>query len=116
MLPVIHCGWHAALCRWLLVVDPLSFPKLKALDVPIAFDVTHALQQPGRGATTRGQGMYTEPLAIAGVSQGIAALFIECHPTPSMALCDGPSALPLAQFPALVERVYALDQLVKSWA
>lgn len=99
-----------------LVVDPLSFPKLKLLSVPVVFDVTHALQTPGGGATTMGQGQFTESLAMAGVSQGIAALFIECHPRPIDARCDGPSALPLADFERVVERALRMDRLVKSWA
>ena len=99
-----------------LVVDPLSFPKLKMLNVPVVFDVTHSLQKPGDGSTTMGQGQFTNSLALAGLSQGIAGLFIECHPRPIDALCDGPSALPLDAFESLVERAMCMDRLVKSWA
>ena len=99
-----------------LVVDPLSFPQLKALGVPVSFDVTHALQTPGsRGVSTGGRGWATEPLALAGASQGIAALFLETHPDPSKALCDGPCALPLSEAERVLGRVRDLDRLVKGW-
>jgi 2-dehydro-3-deoxyphosphooctonate aldolase (KDO 8-P synthase) len=99
-----------------LVVDPLAFPQLKALRAPVAFDVTHALQRPGGdGTSTGGRGHLTEPLTFAGVSQGLAALFLECHPDPPSALCDGPCAFPLHRVRDLLERVVSLDRLVKSW-
>ena len=100
-----------------LVVDPLAFGRLKALGVPVTFDVTHALQLPGaRGDATGGRGHRVFDLAAAGMSQGLAGLFLECHPTPSEAKCDGPCALPLDAIGALLDRLLALDQLVKSWA
>ena len=99
-----------------LVVDPLSFVHLRASGVPVVFDVTHALQEPGGlGHATAGRGQHTIPLAIAGVSQGLAGLFFECHPDPSQARCDGPCAIPLGSVDALLQRVAALDALVKSW-
>ncbi|MCB9762991.1 MAG: 3-deoxy-8-phosphooctulonate synthase [Alphaproteobacteria bacterium] len=100
-----------------LVVDPLSFVQLRALGCPVSFDVTHSLQQPGGlGASTAGRGQYVEPLAMAGVSQGLAALFLEVHPDPARALCDGPCATPLDRVGSLLERLAALDQHVKSRA
>lgn len=98
-----------------LVVDPLSFTQMKALGAPVSFDVTHSLQLPGGlGAATGGRREYVEPLAIAGVSQGIAALFLELHPNPDRALCDGPCALPLGSLPGLIRRLLAFDALAKS--
>lgn len=101
-----------------LIVDPLSFPQMKALGAPVSFDVTHALQLPGGAggghASTGGRRAFAEPLAIAGVSQGIAALFIEAHPEPDVALCDGPSATRLDALPDLLRRVARLDACVKS--
>jgi len=100
-----------------LVVDPLSFEQLKSTGDPVVFDVTHALQQPGGlGHATDGRGHFTVPLALAGVSQGLGGLFFECHPEPAKALCDGPCALPTDSIDMLLEKVAALDRLVKSWS
>ncbi len=99
-----------------LVVDPLSFGTLKSLGVPVTFDVTHALQLPGAaGTATGGRGHRVFELAMAGMSQGLAGLFLECHPNPAEAQCDGPCALRLEDVGALLDRVSALDALVKSW-
>ena len=101
-----------------LVVDPLSFIQLKELGVPVSFDVTHALQLPGIGSTERvqagGRSAYTLPLALAGVSQGLAAIFIECHPHPKQAWCDGACALPLSSLADVVSKISALDRFTKS--
>lgn len=100
-----------------LVVDPLSFSHLKELGPPVTFDVTHALQQPGAlGASTGGRGHLTAPLMAAGVSQGIAALFLEVHPEPREALCDGPCALRLEEAEGLLRRARALDEWAKERA
>lgn len=98
-----------------LVVDPLTFPLLKQMNVPVTFDVTHALQQPGGlGQATGGRRQFVFPLMKAGVSQGLAGLFVEAHPAPDKAKCDGPCALPTAHIPAFIGQAAALDQLVKS--
>lgn len=97
-----------------LIVDPLSFSHLKELGPPVTFDVTHALQQPGAlGARTGGRGRLTAPLMAAGVSQGLAALFLEVHPEPAEALCDGPCALRLDEAEGLLRRARALDEWAK---
>ncbi len=97
-----------------LVVDPLAFPQLKTFGYPVTFDVTHALQMPGAlGASTGGRGSYVESLALAGMSQGIAGLFLECHPDPAQARCDGPCALRLDQVQPVLQHLKALDDLVK---
>lgn len=98
-----------------LVVDPLSFPELKKFGYPIVFDVTHSLQKPGGlGSATAGRGEYVYDLAKVGVSQGIAALFVETHPDPKIAKCDGPCAIPLRDMERLLKTVVPLDKLVKT--
>ena len=84
-----------------LVVDMLGFGTMKKFGQPLLFDVTHALQIPGGQAHAAGgrRGQVTQ-LALAGMSQGIAGLFLEAHPDPSKAKCDGPCALPLTQLEA----------------
>ncbi|MCA9541249.1 MAG: 3-deoxy-8-phosphooctulonate synthase [Myxococcales bacterium] len=100
-----------------LIVDPLAFSALRTLGAPVTFDVTHALQLPGAlGHATGGRGAFVEPLARVGVGQGIAGLFVEVHPDPARAQCDGPCALPLDAIGHLLDRIMALDALVKSWS
>jgi 2-dehydro-3-deoxyphosphooctonate aldolase (KDO 8-P synthase) len=99
-----------------LVVDMLGMSKLKSFNYPIIFDVTHSLQLPGKGNTSAGgRGDQAEDLAKAGASLGIAGLFIEVHPNPKEALCDGPSATPLDQFESLLKKVNAVDVAVKGF-
>jgi 2-dehydro-3-deoxyphosphooctonate aldolase (KDO 8-P synthase) len=100
-----------------LVVDMLGFGVLKETcgNAPIIFDVTHALQcrDPG-GAASGGRRHQVAELARAGMAVGLAGLFLEAHPDPDKALCDGPSALPLAQLEPFLSQVKAIDQTVKS--
>ena len=100
-----------------LVVDMLGFGVMKAASggVPVTFDVTHALQRrdPG-GAASGGRRTQVAELARAGVATGIAGLFLEAHPDPDRALCDGPSALPLDQLEPFLAQVKALDEPVKA--
>ena len=100
-----------------LVVDMLGFGVMKQCcgDAPIIFDVTHALQcrDPG-GSASGGRRSQVADLARAGMSVGLAGLFLEAHPDPDKALCDGPSALPLGQLEAFLQQVKAVDDLVKS--
>ncbi len=102
-----------------LVVDMLGFHTMKAIsnDLPIIFDATHALQMRDPAAEKSG-GRRTQvaQLARAGLAVGIAGLFIEAHPDPDNAKCDGPCALPLAKLPAFLEQMKALDDLVKGFA
>lgn len=98
-----------------LVVDMLGFPIMKNFGYPVLFDVTHALQMPGgRSDSADGRRKDVLTLARAGVSQGIAGLFMEAHPDPDKALCDGPCALPLAVLEPFLQQLQALDNLVKS--
>lgn len=97
-----------------LVVDMLGFGIMKALGYPVFFDVTHALQEPGgRSDSAGGRRQQTAELARSGMAQGLAGLFLEAHPDPDQALCDGPSALPLAQLEPFLAQVKAVDDLVK---
>jgi 2-dehydro-3-deoxyphosphooctonate aldolase (KDO 8-P synthase) len=100
-----------------LVVDMLGFGVMKQTcnDAPLIFDVTHALQcrDPG-GAASGGRRHQVTDLARSGMAVGLAGLFLESHPEPDKALCDGPSALPLAQLEPFLQQVKAVDDLVKS--
>ena len=100
-----------------LVVDMLGFGVMKRTcdDLPLIFDVTHALQcrDPG-GAASGGRRTQVVDLARAGMAVGLAGLFLEAHPDPSQARCDGPSALPLDLLEPFLTQVKAIDDLVKS--
>lgn len=100
-----------------LVVDMLGFGVMKKScgDTPLIFDVTHALQcrDPG-GAASGGRRSQVAELARSGMAVGLAGLFLEAHPQPDKALCDGPSALPLAQLEPFLQQVKAVDDLIKS--
>lgn len=98
-----------------LVVDMLGFPILKGFGYPVLFDVTHALQLPGgHSSSAGGRRKDVTSLARSGIAQKIAGLFLEAHPDPARALCDGPSALPLAKLDPFLRQMKALDDLVKS--
>ncbi|HEX6590492.1 MAG TPA: 3-deoxy-8-phosphooctulonate synthase [Moraxellaceae bacterium] len=99
-----------------LVVDMLGFGIMKELGYPVFFDVTHSLQMPGGLPNAAGgrRAQVTE-LALAGMSQKIAGLFLEAHPVPEEAKCDGPCALRLSQLEGFLSQVKAMDELVKSF-
>jgi 2-dehydro-3-deoxyphosphooctonate aldolase (KDO 8-P synthase) len=100
-----------------LVVDMLGFSVMKAFGYPVMFDATHALQMPGaRADSADGRRALVAQLSRAGLSQGIAGLFLEAHPNPNEAKCDGPCALPLDKLEPYLAQMKALDQLVKSFA
>lgn len=99
-----------------LVVDMLAFRHLKSFEVPVMFDVTHALQQPGaRADSADGRREQSLDLALAGISQGISSLFLESHPEPDQAKCDGPCALPLDLLEPFLMRLKKLDNLIKGF-
>ncbi|MDQ2693825.1 MAG: 3-deoxy-8-phosphooctulonate synthase [Pseudomonadota bacterium] len=99
-----------------LVVDMLAFPIMKSFGYPLLFDVTHALQMPGgRADSAGGRRAFVAQLARAGMSQGIAGLFLESHPNPNEALCDGPSALWLDRLEPFLQQIKAIDELVKAF-
>lgn len=100
-----------------LVVDMLGFPIMKSLGVPVMFDVTHSLQQPGGLAKSAGgRRADVTTLARAGMSTGLAGLFIEAHPDPDSAKCDGPCALRLETLEPFLQQMQAIDSLVKGFA
>jgi len=100
-----------------LVVDMLGFSVMKAFGYPVMFDATHALQMPGgRADSADGRRALVAQLSRAGLSQGIAGLFLEAHPNPNEAKCDGPCALPLDKLEPYLEQMQAVDRLVKSFA
>jgi len=97
-----------------LVVDMLGFGEMKATGFPLLFDVTHALQRPGgRADSADGRRAQVLDLARAGVAVGIAGLFLEAHPDPDSAKCDGPCALPLDKLEPFLRQIKALDDLIK---
>ena len=100
-----------------LVVDMLGFGVMKKItnDLPIIFDVTHSLQQRDSGAAASGgRRSQVLELALAGMATRLAGLFLESHPNPDQARCDGPSALPLDKLEDFLVRVKAVDDAVKS--
>ncbi len=102
-----------------LVVDMLGFGVMKKMcpQVPIIFDVTHALQnRESGGAASGGRRAQVLDLALSGMATGLAGLFLEAHPNPDKARCDGPSALPLDKLEAFLTRVQSIDTAVKSFA
>jgi len=98
-----------------LVVDMLGFTVMKQFGSPLMFDATHALQKPG-GLANAADGRRGDITALsrAGLSQGIAGLFIEAHPDPDKALCDGPCALRLEAVRPFLQQMRELDALIKS--
>ena len=99
-----------------LVVDMLGFSVMKSFGYPVLFDVTHALQRPGgMGDAAAGRRETVRELALAGMSQKIAGLFLEAHPEPEQALCDGPCALRLNQLEPFLRQMKDMDDLVKSF-
>ena len=97
-----------------LIVDTLNFQILKNLNKPTIFDVTHSLQLPGGlGNAAGGRREYLLSLAKAGMSQGIAGLFLEAHPDPDNAKCDGPCALRLDMLEPFLKQIKELDVFIK---
>lgn len=99
-----------------LVVDMLGMDEMKTM-APVIFDATHALQRPGgRTDSADGRRAQAAQLARSGMALGIAGLFIEAHPNPDEAKCDGPCALPLRALEGYLEQMKAVDDLVKSFS
>ncbi|HBN90464.1 MULTISPECIES: 3-deoxy-8-phosphooctulonate synthase [Rheinheimera] len=99
-----------------LVVDMLGMDEMKQYG-PVIFDATHALQKPGgRESSADGRRAQAAQLARSGMALGLGGLFIEAHPDPNQAKCDGPCALPLAKLEDYLLQMKAVDDLVKSFA
>ena len=97
-----------------LVSDMRSIPQMQALGVPVIFDATHSVQEPGGlGAATGGNRAMIEPLARAAIALGVDGLFLETHPDPDAALSDGPNMVPLDQFAGLLRRLLAIRRTIE---
>ena len=97
-----------------LVSDMRSLPILQQTGCPVVFDATHSVQLPGgQGDRSGGQREFVPVLARAAVAAGVAGLFLETHPDPDQALSDGPNSWPLDQLEPLLERLVAIDEVVK---
>jgi 2-dehydro-3-deoxyphosphooctonate aldolase (KDO 8-P synthase) len=98
-----------------LVADMRSLVVLRQTRCPVVFDATHSVQLPGgRGESSGGERGFVPALARAAVAAGVAGIFMETHPDPDKAPCDGPSAWPLALVGALLKRLKAIDDAVKT--
>lgn len=99
-----------------LVVDMRSIPVMRALGVPVVMDATHAVQLPGgQGACSGGDRRFVPTLARSAVAAGANAVFMECHPDPDKALCDGPNSLNLKDLPVLLKELAALWSIARDW-
>jgi 2-dehydro-3-deoxyphosphooctonate aldolase (KDO 8-P synthase) len=95
-----------------LVVDMRSIPQMQAFDVPVVMDATHSVQLPGGlGGASGGQREYVSVLASAAVAAGADGVFMEVHPDPDKAKCDGPNSLPLAEVESLLKKLQALWEI-----
>ncbi len=98
-----------------LVVDMRAFPMMRALGVPVVFDVTHSLQLPGAGdGVTSGLAEYIDPLARAGVAAGVDGVFLEVHEDPSRAKSDAQNALRLDLLAPLLRKLKAIDAIARA--
>ncbi len=96
-----------------LVVDFRGFPIMRSFGYPVIFDVTHSLQLPGgQGSSSGGQREFAEPFARAAVAAGVDGLFMEVHPEPSKALCDGPNMIKLDDIQDLLSIIKGIHDLV----
>ncbi len=97
-----------------LVVDMRSLPVMRGLGCPVVFDATHSVQLPGgAGGCSSGQREFIEPLAKAAVAAGVDAVFMEIHPDPEHALCDGPNSIPLDEVENLLVKLLAIHKAVQ---
>ncbi len=98
-----------------LVTDMRAIPQMQSLGVPVVFDATHSVQEPGGlGAATGGNRAMVEPLARAAVALGVDALFFEVHPDPDRSPSDGPNIVPLGDFPGLLRRLLKIRSTVEN--
>jgi 2-dehydro-3-deoxyphosphooctonate aldolase (KDO 8-P synthase) len=98
-----------------LVVDMRSLPVMHSFDCPVIFDATHSVQLPGgAGGSSGGRREFIAPLARAAVAVGIDGLFMEIHPDPDRALCDGPNSIPLGQVESILAQVVRIRAAVEN--
>lgn len=99
-----------------LVNDMSGLPIMRGLGVPVIFDATHSVQQPGgMGGATGGNRAMVEPLARAAAAVGVDGMFFETHPDPDQSPSDGPNMVPLADFPNVLRRVHEIWRTVAAW-
>lgn len=99
-----------------LVNDMRSIPQMRELGAPVVFDATHSVQEPGGlGGATGGNREMVQPLAQAAVAMGCDAVFCETHPDPDSSPSDGPNMVPLDKLPALIDRLVAIRETVRSF-
>lgn len=111
---VMACERGASFGYNTLVTDFRGLPIMKSFGMPVVFDATHSVQQPGgQGGTSGGQREFVPPLARAAVSIGVAALFMETHPDPDNAPSDGPNMVPMDEFEDLLMDLKRFDDLAK---
>jgi 2-dehydro-3-deoxyphosphooctonate aldolase (KDO 8-P synthase) len=92
-----------------LVVDMRSLPVMRSMGCPVVYDATHSVQLPGgAGGSSGGQREFIPPLARAAMAAGVDGLFMEVHPEPDKALCDGPNSWPLDQVEKLLKQLLAI--------
>ncbi|MBF0213463.1 MAG: 3-deoxy-8-phosphooctulonate synthase [Magnetococcales bacterium] len=97
-----------------LVVDMRALPILTESGAPVVFDATHSVQKPGgMGSSSGGERRFVAPLARAAVAAGVAAIFLETHPDPDHAPCDGPNMVPFDQLEALLHTLKRIDEIAK---
>ena len=100
-----------------LVSDMRALPIMAETGAPVIFDATHSVQQPGgQGTSSGGDRRFVPVLARAAVAVGVAGVFIETHQDPDNAPSDGPNMVPIAEMPALVEQLMAIDRIAKAAA
>ena len=100
-----------------LVNDFRSLPLMRSLGVPVVFDATHSVQEPGGlGSATGGNRAMVEPLARAAMAVGIDGLFLETHPQPDRSPSDGPNMVPLAELPAVLDRLLRIRATVETFS
>jgi 2-dehydro-3-deoxyphosphooctonate aldolase (KDO 8-P synthase) len=98
-----------------LIVDFRGLPVMRSFRCPVIFDITHSLQLPGRqGSCSGGQREFAEPLARAAVAVGVDGLFMEVHPEPAKALCDGPNMIKLDEAEKILSIVKLINGLIRS--
>jgi 2-dehydro-3-deoxyphosphooctonate aldolase (KDO 8-P synthase) len=98
-----------------LVVDMRGLAVMRETGCPVVFDATHSVQLPGgQGSSSGGQREFIPVLARAAAGAGVAGVFMETHPRPDEALCDGPNSWPLALMGELLETLVGIDRLVKN--
>ena len=97
-----------------LVSDMRALPIMAEIGAPVIFDATHSVQQPGgQGTSTGGDRRFVPVLARAAVAVGVAGIFVETHEDPDNAPSDGPNMIPLANLPALIAELMAIDRIAK---